>query len=58
MKTIKTVLPTGVITTHNQEGRIKVELKDYDTYFDLPTLESECANNTQLLLSNMLKDLH
>lgn len=49
-------LSSGV-TTRIKKNRITVELSDYDTYFDQPTMETELSNNTKLLLSNHMKDI-
>jgi hypothetical protein len=51
MKTIK----TKEIMQSNGIIRIEVENTDYDTMYDQCTLETECANNTQLLLTNIFK---
>ena len=54
MKTIKKELPTGVTTQFKDKGgRISVAVKDYDTYFDQPLLETELANKSTRLLSRM-----
>lgn len=39
--------------------RIEVDLNDYyDECVNYPTLETECANNTSLLLNNFFKNLY
>ena len=48
IKTTQVMQPNGII-------RIEVENTDYDTIYDQCTLETECANNTQLLLTNLFR---
>jgi len=58
MESIIRKLKTGVTTTQNTNGgEIKVTLSDYDNYFDQPTIETELANNTRLLLCETFQNL-
>jgi hypothetical protein len=63
MKTIKQELKIGkvtVITTtfnrkENGVTEVLVDNNNYDNMYDQCTLETELANNTELLLNNMFK---
>jgi hypothetical protein len=51
-------LSTGIVTTEKRKGKvieILVQNNDYDCIYDQCTLETELANNTELLLINMFK---
>ena len=52
-------LETGIKTRQNKKSNgvieILVQNDDYDTMYDQVTLETECANNTGLLLNNLFK---
>ena len=63
MKTIKKELKIGeitVITTtfnkkENGVTEVLVDNNNYDTMYDQLTLDTECSNNTELLLTNMFR---
>jgi hypothetical protein len=56
MEKIVKTLPTGVETSHPKRGgRIEVKVLDYDTYFDLPLLDTDVKEETTKRLKAMFQ---
>lgn len=56
MKTITKELSTGIVTEQKDKGgRIKVTANNYDSYFDLPLLDTDVKNDLFETLNSMFK---